>query len=170
GQAYGFRGNDAGSYWLGRAAFGRIQRDLQREVLLGDTRRGVAARYADEYVSLGVQAGHHFEALGGTLTPYAGAQSLQMQRGAFHEDGAAGFGLDANASRLDVTQAVTGLRYRKAWTAGTARISLQGHAEWQRTLAQHGAIEASFTGVDASAPLALDLLGPETTILGIGVG
>src|SRR5690606_11160123 len=33
-QVYGFRSNDAGGYLLGRAAFGRIQRDLQREVLL----------------------------------------------------------------------------------------------------------------------------------------
>src|SRR5690606_155914 len=169
GQVYGFRGSAASGYLLGRAAFGRIQRDLQREVLLGDTRHGVAARYADEYVSLGVQAGHHFEALGGTLTPYAGAQSLQLQRGAFHEDGAAGFGLDANASRLDVTQAITGLRYRKAWNVGAARVSLQGRAEWQKTLSQHGAIEATFTALDARTPLVLDILGPETTVLGIGL-
>lgn len=169
GQVYGFRSSDAGSYLLGRAAFGRIQRDLQRELLLGDTRHGVAARYADEYVSFGMQAGHRFDAMGGTLTPYAGAQSLQLRRGAFHEDGAAGFGLDADASRLDITQAITGLRYRKAWKAGTAMLSLQCHAEWQRTLSQHGAIEASFTAVDARSPLALDLLGPETTILGIGL-
>jgi autotransporter-associated beta strand protein len=170
GQVYGFRSSAAGSYLLGRAAFGRIQRDLQREVLLGDTRHGVAARYADEYVSLGVQAGRSFEAMGGTLTPYAGAQSQQLQRGAFHEDGAAGFGLEAGDSRLDITQAITGLRYRKAWNAGTARMSLQGHAEWQRTLSQYGAIEASFTALDARTPLALDILGPETTVLGIGLG
>src|SRR5690606_5807824 len=128
-----------------------------------DPRHGVAARYAAEYVSFGMQAGHRFDALGGTLTPYAGAQSLQLQRGAFHEDGAAGFGLDADASRLDITQAITGVRYRKAWNAGTARMSLQGYAEWQRTLAQRGAIEATFTAVDVRSPLALDLLGPETT-------
>src|SRR5690606_36457891 len=103
------------------------------------------------------------------LTPYAGAQSLQLQRGAFHEDGAAGFGLDADASRLDITQASTGLRYRKTWNAGAAMMSLQGHAEWQRTLSQHGAIEATFTALDARTPLALDILGRETTILGIGL-
>ena len=52
---------------------------------------------------------------------------------------------------------------------GAARLSLQGHAEWQRTLAQHGAIEASFTGIDARAPLALDMLGSEVSVLGLGL-
>ena len=170
GQVYGFNQNDAGAYLLGRAAFGRIQRDLQRDVWLGDSRHGVQARYADEYVSFAVQAGRRFDAMGGTLTPYAGVQSLQLQRGAFHEDGAAGFGLDAGESAFDITQAMLGARYRHDWNAGAARLSLQGHAEWQRTLAQHGAIEASFTGIDARAPLALDMLGSEVSVLGLGLG
>src|SRR5690606_22282687 len=68
-----------------------------------------------------------------------------------------------------VTQAITGVSYRLTWNAGTAMMSLQGHAEWQRTLSQHGSIAASFTAVDARSPLALDLLGPQTTVLGIGL-
>ncbi|MDQ2702773.1 MAG: S8 family serine peptidase [Pseudomonadota bacterium] len=169
GQVYGFRNNDAGTYLLGRAAFGRIQRDLQREVLLGDTRHGVEARYADEYVSLGMQAGRHFDVMGGSLTPYAGAQSLHLQRGAFHEDGAAGFGLDAGKSAFDITQALVGTRYQQRWNAGPVQLSLNAHAEWQRTLSQHGAIEASFTALDARAPLALDMLGDNVGILGLGL-
>lgn len=169
GQVYGFSSNDAGAYLLGRAAFGRIQRDLQREVLLGDTRHGVEARYADEYVSLGLQAGRHFDVMGGKLTPYAGAQVLQLQRGAFHEDGAAGFGLEAGQSAFDITQALVGTRYQQRWNVGPVQLSLNARAEWQRTLSQHGDIQASFTAIDARAPLALDVLGNEVGVLGLGL-
>ena len=71
---------------------------------------------------------------------------------------------------FDITPAMLGARYRHDGNAGAARLSLQGQAEWQRTLAQHGAIEASFTGIDARAPLALDMLGSEVGILGLGLG
>lgn len=170
GQLYAFREAGDGDYLLGRAAFGRIQRDLQREVLLGDAGYGVDSRYADRYLSLGLQAGRHLRVLGGTFTPYAGAQALQLRRGAFREDGAAGFGLDAQASRLDVTQALLGVRYLHDWRMGAARVDLHGHMEWQRTLSQHGAIEASFTGIDARAPLMLDMFGRDAGVLGAGVG
>lgn len=170
GQLYAFREGDAGGYLLGRAAFGRIQRNLQREVLLGDADYGVDSRYADRYLSFGLQAGRHLRAAGGTFTPYIGAQALQLQRGAFREDGAAGFGLDALASRLGVTQALLGARYLRGWRMGAARMDLHGHMEWQRTLSQHGAIDATFTAVDARAPLMLDLLGRDVGMLGAGLG
>jgi autotransporter-associated beta strand protein len=170
GLLYGFREGGDGTYLLGRAALGRIQRDLQREVLLGDDDYGVDSRYADSYLSAGLQAGRHLRALGGALTPYVGAQALQLQRGAFREDGAAGFGLDARASRASVVQALTGVRYLHEWRIGAAHMDLHGHMEWQRTLAQHGAIAASFTGVDARAPLMLDMFGRDAGVLGAGFG
>jgi autotransporter-associated beta strand protein len=170
GQLYAFREGDAGGYLLGRAAFGRMQRDLQREVLLGDADYGVDSRYADRYLSFGLQAGRHFDVPGGSLTPYVGAQALQLQRDGFREDGAAGFGLDAQASRLQVAQVLAGTRYRHDWRLGAARMDLHGYAEWQRTLSQHGAIEASFTGIDARAPLLFDLLGRDVGVLGAGFG
>ena len=169
GQLYASSETASGAYLFGHAAFGRMQRDLQREIVLSDAGYGVDARYANRYLSLGMQAGRHLPVLGGTLTPYIGAQSLRLQRGAFREDGAAGFGLNAEASHLDVAQALLGTRYRHGWSIGSVRLDLDGHAEWQRTLSQQGAIEASFTGIDARAPLTFDMLGRDVGVLGAGL-
>lgn len=169
-QVYAARGGAGGAYVLGRAAFGHLQRDLQREIVLGASDYGVGSRYADRYWTASLQAGRRFDAFGGTLVPYAGVQALSLQRGAFAEDGAAGFGLRADASRFALSQALLGTRYARDWRMGGARFDLHAHAEWQRRLAQSGAIEASFTGVDARAPIALDLLGRDIGVLGAGFG
>lgn len=168
GGVYASRMDDGGSYVFGRAAMGRMQRDLQREIVLGADDYGVDSRYADRYWTASLQAGHRFRALGGTLVPYAGAQSLQLQRGGFEEDGAAGFGLRADASRFALSQALVGTRYARGWRAGGARFDLHARAEWQRTLSRSGAIDASFTGIDASAPIALDLFGRTAAAFGAG--
>jgi autotransporter-associated beta strand protein len=170
GQFYASRLGDDGGYLLGRAAFGRMQRDLQREIVLGAGDYGVDSRYADRYWTASVQAGRRFHAFGGTLVPYTGMQFLDLQRGAFAEDGAAGFGLRAAASRFALGQALFGTRYARAWHAGGALLDLHAHAEWQHRLLQSGAIDASFTGVDASAPIALDVLGREVGVFGAGFG
>ncbi|MGN6112491.1 MAG: S8 family serine peptidase [Luteimonas sp.] len=170
GQVYAARTGEGGAYLFGRAAFGRMQRDLQREIVLGAADYGVDSRYADRYWTASVQGGRRFGAFGGTLVPYAGAQVLELQRGGFAEDGAAGFGLQAGASRLALSQALLGTRYARGWRLGSATVDLHAHAEWQRLLSQSGAIEASFTGVDARAPIALDVLGRDTGVLGAGFG
>jgi autotransporter-associated beta strand protein len=170
GQLYAARTGDGGGYLLGRAAFGRMQRDLQREIVLGASDYGVDSRYADRYWTASLQAGQRFGAFGGTLVPYAGVQVLELQRGAFAEDGAAGFGLRAEASRFARSQGLLGTRYARGWRIGGALLDLHARAEWQRRLSQSGAIEASFTGVDARAPIALDLLGRDVGLLGAGIG
>jgi autotransporter-associated beta strand protein len=170
GQVYAARGGDRGAYLFGRAAFGRMQRDLQREIVLGASDYGVDSRYADRYWSASVQGGRRFGALGGALVPYAGAQVLELQRGGFTEDGAAGFGLQAGASRFAMSQALLGTRYARGWRLGGALLDLHAYAEWQRLLSQSGAIEASFTGVDARAPIAFDVLGRDTGVFGAGFG
>jgi autotransporter-associated beta strand protein len=170
GELYAMRTGEGGGYLLGRAAFGRMQRDLQREIVLGNGDYGVDSRYADRYWTASLQAGHRFAMWGGTLTPYAGAQSLQLQRDGFDEDGAAGFGLRAGDSRFALSQALLGTRYARGWRAGGARLDLHAFAEWQRTLSRTGAFDASFTGVDANAPIAFDLFGRDAGVLGAGFG
>ena len=170
GELYAMRAGEGGGYLLGRTAFGRMQRDLQREIVLGSADYGVDSRYADRYWTASLQAGHRFALWGGALTPYAGAQSLRLQRDGFDEDGAAGFGLRAGDSRFGLSQALLGTRYARGWRAGGARLDLHAFAEWQRTLSRSGAIDASFTGVDASAPIAFDLFGRDAGVLGAGFG
>jgi outer membrane autotransporter protein len=147
-----------------------MQRDLQREIVLGASDYAVDSRYADRYWTASLQAGQRFGAFGGALVPYAGLQVLELQRGAFAEAGAAGFGLRAGASRFGLSQGLLGTRYAREWRIGGALLDLHARAEWQRRLSQSGAIEASFTGVDARAPIALDLLGRDVGVLGAGLG
>ncbi len=159
-----------GSYLLGRFAAGRMDRDTQREIVLGDQSHGVAADYASRYSSVGVQAGHRFALGAGTLTPYVGTETLQLNRDGFSEQGAVGFGLTTGDSRLDATRAMAGLRVQRPWQLGELKLNLQGRLEWQRLLSQSGnAIDARFTGMDAWSPIAGNGLAKEATVLGFGL-
>ncbi|ROU06655.1 autotransporter serine protease [Lysobacter enzymogenes] len=156
------------AYVLGRAAFGRMSRDLQREVQLGEMRFGTGADYADRYLTLGVQAGQRLRVGGGVLTPYVGAQALRLDRSGFEEAGAAGFGLSAGDSRLGATQLLAGARLERQWRLGSAQLGLSGRAEWQRTLAQSGRyIDARFTGIEAWSPILADPFAREAGVLGL---
>jgi len=169
GQFYG-AWDDGANYVLGRLAVGRTDRRMQRDILLGGSRFGVAADYANHYSTLGVQAGHRFDLGGGTLTPYIGTQALQLDRDGFAEQGAAGFGLASAASSLEATQALAGARLERRWSLGPARVSLQGRIEWQRTLSQSGAaIDARFTGLDVWSPIGGAGLGDEAAVFGLGL-
>ena len=159
-----------GSYLLGRFAAGRMDRDTQREIVLGSESHGVAADYASSYASFGVQAGHRFALGAGTLTPYVGTETLQLRRDGFSEQGAVGFGLTTDASTLDATRALVGLRAQRPWQLGAMTLDLQGRLEWQRLLSQSGsAIDARFTGMDAWSPITGGGLTTQATVLGFGL-
>lgn len=160
--------NRADRYLLGRAAFGHMDRYLQREVQLGAARFGTGSDYGERYMSLNVQAGQHLRLGEGVLTPYVGAQTLRLQRGGFEEAGAAGFGLSARDSSLNATQLLAGARLERQWRLGSAHLSLSGRAEWQRTLAQSGRyIDARFTGVEVWSPIVGDAFAREAGVLGL---
>ncbi|MGH8085065.1 MAG: S8 family serine peptidase [Lysobacter sp.] len=170
GQVYASWRDHVGNYLLGRVAFGHMDRWMQRDILLGSQRFGVDTQYDNRYTTVGVQAGHRFELVGATLTPYVGAQSLQLDRDGFSEHGAAGFGLSTHDSRLDATQALAGARLERQWSVGATTIGLQGRLEWQRTLSQSGdAIDARFTGIDAWSPITGAGLGEEAAVFGLGL-
>ena len=158
------------AYLLGRFAVGRMERSMQREILLGAEGFAVDSDYANRYATLGLQAGHRFEMAGGTFTPYLGVQALRMDRNAFAEQGAAGFGLSAADSTLSASQALLGARFGREWQAGTARVMLQGRAEWQRTLSQSGAdIDARFTALDVWSPILGQALDRDVGVFGVGI-
>ncbi|MFK3651510.1 S8 family serine peptidase [Lysobacter enzymogenes] len=155
-------------YLLGRAAFGHMDRYLQREVQLGAAQFGTGSDYGERYLSLNVQAGQHLRIGEGVLTPYVGAQTLRLERGGFEEAGAAGFGLSAGDSTLSATQFLAGARLERQWRLGAARLSLSGRAEWQRTLAQSGRyIDARFTGMEVWSPIVGDAFAREAGVLGL---
>ena len=169
GQLYA-QWQDGSDYLLGRFAIGRMDRSMQREIVLGAQGFAVASDQANRYTTLGLQAGRRFAAAGATLTPYVGVQALRMDRSGFAEPGAAGFGLSAGDSTLAATQALLGARVGREWQLGAARLMLQGRVEWQRTLSQSGSdIEARFTALDVWSPILGQGLDRDVGVFGLGV-
>ena len=162
--------NIGGSYLLGRTAFGRMDRAMQREVFLGLDSFQLGSDYASRYQAVNLEVGHRFDIGNGVLTPYAGIQSMQMDRDGFNEPGAAGFGLSAVGSRWREDQAIYGLRMDHGWNIGGARVSLQAHAEWQRALSQSGGdIDARFRAIDVWSPIAGSVFDGDARTYGFGV-
>lgn len=168
GQLYG-TWQHGDSYVLGRLAVGRLERQVERNILLGRDWFGVGTDYANDYSVLGLQAGHRVAVGGATLTPYLGAEQLHLARGGFAEQGAAGFGLSTEGSTLDATRAIAGTRLEQSWSVGGATLALQGRVEWQQTLAQSGElIQARFTGLDMWSPIAGAGLDGRAAVAGLG--
>ncbi|KRG46775.1 hypothetical protein ARC20_04870 [Stenotrophomonas panacihumi] len=140
-----------GFYALGQLGAGHYARDLDRHLLLGDTWFGTTSRYDGQFSSAGVEGGFRF-GLGArlSLTPYAGLQYASVETPAFAEQGGLGYGLRSEGGTTTRTTALGGLR------AGFARggWDWNAYAEWQQPLSQRGdTLQASFTGVEAWAPL-----------------
>ncbi|WP_368564983.1 S8 family serine peptidase [Pseudoxanthomonas sp. UTMC 1351] len=146
------RGN---AYALGQLGFGRYDRQLRRELLLGQASHGVASEYAGDFLSMSLETGYRFGSSATALTPYVGTEYARVDRDGFVETGASGFGLKTDASVGERTLAIGGLRAEHGWKYGHGRgFALHGYAEWQETLTARGlGIEASFVGVEAWAPL-----------------
>ncbi len=157
-------------YLFGRYAYGRIDRRVQRELLLGDVRFGADSDHSSRYAALELQAGRHFDLAGLRLTPYAGVQAMRLDRDGFAEDEIVGFGLQAEDSRMRATQAVLGLRFGRDWTFGGARLGLSGRGEWLRTLSQSGIdIDARFNAIDVWSSIPGQPLSSEAAVFGIGL-
>ncbi len=158
-------------YLLGSLALGRMQRWTQRDILLGADAFRVDADYAHRYATVGLQAGLPVAVGRGRITPYAGVQSLQLDRDGFSEAGAAGFGLSTGASTMTLSQALFGARFAYDWSVGASLWSLQGRAEWQRLLSQTGGdINARFTALDVWTPIAGEALDRDVGVVGLSLG
>jgi len=159
-----------GGYLLGTAAFGHMQRWLQREVVLGDDAYRVSSDYAHRYGALSLQSGRRIPLGGSAITPYIGVQALQLARAGFSEQGASGFGLTSNDASMSATQALAGARWSHDWLGGATRWALSGRIEWQRLLSQSGeTIQARFTGMDAWAPIIADGLDRDVGLVRLGL-
>ncbi|MDI9239535.1 S8 family serine peptidase [Lysobacter sp. LF1] len=159
------------AYLLGSLSMGNMQRWTQRDVLLGEEAFRVRTDYADRYASANLQAGIPFHVGNGRLTPYAGMQSLRLERNGFSEDGAVGFGLSTSDSSMTVNQALLGARYATGWRTGSTHWDLQARLEWQRLLSQSGGdIEARFTALDVWSPILGNGIDRDVGVFGFGLG
>ncbi|KLJ03010.1 hypothetical protein WQ56_01255 [Luteimonas sp. FCS-9] len=138
-------------YAMVQLGSGRFDRDLQRTLHVGAMPQGVSTRYAGHYTQAAVEAGRHWRVGAAEFGPYAGAEQVRLRSDGFDELGGDGFGLRSAGWSAERTQAVAGVRAR--WD-GPA-FSLHGYGEWQQTLSATGFdLQASFTGIEAWAPIA----------------
>lgn len=149
-----------GFYALGQFGAGHYERELDRHLLLGDAWFGTSSRYDGQFSSAGLESGYRF-ALGAraNLTPYLGMQYASVETPAFSESGGLGFGLRSEGGNTTRTTAISGLR----GAVEQGRWQWSAYAEWQQPLSQHGdTLQASFTGIDAWAPLQMGEEGAAT--------
>ncbi len=160
----------AKAYALGQLGAGRIERQMQRQLLLGDRYAGTGSTYASRYLAAALEAGYRFGRADAALTPYVGADYVRLDRDGFVEGGADGFGLMAGASRAALAQSVAGLRMERAWRAGARRVAVHGFAEWRGTLAEDGlSIMARYAGAEAWAALPEAAAARSGGVFGLGV-
>lgn len=138
------------AYVMAQMGSGRVERDLRRQLFAGADWQGVSTRYAGDVSQAAVEVGRRWR-LGATeLAPYLGAEHVRVRSDGFDERGGDGFGLRAVGWDAQRSQAIGGLRAR--WEA--PGLTLYGYGEWQHTLASSGFdLQASFTGIDAWAPI-----------------
>ncbi|WP_434988956.1 S8 family serine peptidase [Xanthomonas melonis] len=137
-------------YALGQLGVGNVDRRIERSLLLGADRSSAFSDYSAGYLSGNLEAGYRWGDRTALLTPYLGLDYVRLRSEGFRERGGEGFGLRADANTSARTQLLAGLRWAYRWRG----LQLSGHAEWQQALSSQGlTLDASFTGVDAWAPL-----------------
>ncbi len=138
-------------YLAGQLGSGQWQRQTDRQLLVGNAAHAVHADYDGNFSSAAMEAGWRFGGNGATLVPYVGIEHARVSSDGFHEQGGSGLGLRTAALDASRSQAMAGLRAFH----DLGRWRLQGHAEWQQTLASAGLSPlASFVGIEAWSPLA----------------
>ena len=158
--------------WQAQAqlASGGFDRQLQRNLRLGDLRDAVATQVSGSYDSATLQLGRHVDAGGVRLVPYVGTQYTRVRNDGFAETGQTGFGLRAHAWESTRWQGFAGLRAERGFAVGGLHLRADARAEWQQLLGADGeAFAASFTGLDQFAPLQGMGLSRQQRVLGLGL-
>ncbi|WP_152612528.1 autotransporter outer membrane beta-barrel domain-containing protein, partial [Xanthomonas vesicatoria] len=150
-QAQLYWGTTLGSaYTLGQLGFGNVNRQIERNLQLGEDRSSAFSDYSGSYLSGNLETGYRWGHATASLTPYMGLDYVRLRSEGFRESGGDGFGLRADASTSSRTQVLAGLRSAYRWRG----LQLGGYAEWQQALSSQGLmLDASFIGVEAWAPL-----------------
>ncbi|NID03319.1 autotransporter domain-containing protein [Luteibacter jiangsuensis] len=142
-------------YARGRMGWGRFEQDVNRQLLLGMSAQPVGTRYGGEYGIAFGEMGLNMNWAGSRVTPFVNLEYANIRREGFAEQGAGGFGLQANTQILDRWQAGVGLRASRRWLFGGGRaLDFRLGAQFQRTLSSHGDVfDASFVGLQQWQPL-----------------
>jgi fibronectin-binding autotransporter adhesin len=158
-------------YTQGRIGFGHFQQDVNRQLLLGTSAQGVGTAYSGNYNVAYGETGLHLNWAGSRIMPFVNVEYTSIDRDGFAEQGAGGFGLQANAQTLDRWQAGVGLRANHHWDFGGGRaLDFNASAQFQRTLASRGDVfAASFVGLQQWQPLVGIGLSRYSGVLNVGL-
>lgn len=138
------------AYTLGQLGFGNVNRQIERNLQLGEDRSSAFSDYSGSYLSGNLETGYRWGHTAASLTPYMGLDYVRLRSEGFRESGGEGFGLRAAASTSSRTQVLAGMRSAYRWRS----LQLGGYVEWQQALSSQGLmLDASFIGVEAWAPL-----------------
>lgn len=138
------------AYTLGQLGFGNVNRQIERNLQLGEDRSSAFSDYSGSYLSGNLETGYRWGHTAASLTPYMGLDYVRLRSEGFRESGGEGFGLRAAASTSSRTQVLAGVRSAYRWRG----LQLGGYVEWQQALSSQGLmLDASFIGVEAWAPL-----------------
>ncbi len=138
------------AYTLGQLGFGNVNRQIERNLQLGEDRSSAFSDYSGSYLSGNLETGYRWGHTAASLTPYMGLDYVRLRSEGFRESGGEGFGLRAAASTSSRTQVLAGMRSAYRWRG----LQLGGYVEWQQALSSQGLmLDASFIGVEAWAPL-----------------
>jgi len=147
--------------------FGHSQRRTRRHPFQGDLWQGVHSDVRGRYGSVAVEAAGRLNLGAARWTPYLGAALDWLDHDGFEEWGGAGFGLRADAARMQRAQAITGVRAESTWSG----LHLNGHVEWQQVIAADGfAVPASFVGIDSWSPLPQAAAARSGGVFGVSIG
>lgn len=156
-----------GFYLSGTGSMGQLASSANRQIALGAYGFDVASNDSTNFRNLSLQAGRPLEFGLTRVTPYAGVQSLTLDRSGFVENGALGFGLKADASRVNASHGIAGLRVSSALSR---YVDLFAYSEYQRLLSSSGsAVNASFTGFDLASPITGVDFARNASVFGFGL-
>ena len=158
-------------YTQGRVGFGHFQQDVNRQLLLGASAQGVGTEYGGSYNVAYGETGLNLNWVGSRVIPFINVEYANIRRDGFAEQGAGGFGLQANAQTVDRWQAGVGMRANHHWDFGGGRaLDFKASAQFQRTLASRGDVfSASFVGLQQYQPLVGIGLSRYSGVLNVGL-
>ncbi len=155
-QVLGFVGwTRNGWYALGSAGVGSYRQTVQRQLLLGSYTTGVGTSYNGQFSVGHIEGGYRLGPAALHLTPFADVEFAHLRRDGFSEGGGAGFGLQSPAQSMARWQGGVGLKLSRSWQFSQDRaLQFDSRVMYRRTLAARGEVfDASFVGIDQSAPL-----------------
>ncbi len=172
GEASLYGGKIFDSYYVtGRIASGYYDGQQKRTLLLGNQTARVNSDQSGNYFTLGSEMGYRMKKEGWQFTPYVDSQYISLKQDAFKENGASGFGLQANSQTTTRWQAGVGARAGYGWDMGNkGKVNLTAQTHYQRAIAQdNGSYNASFTGVNQYMPLDGVPLSRDVMMVGSGL-